>query len=53
MTITNTYYRQHLVDVINLVDAGQEVILVFGKGKKSKRVLLSPTKKLLGKNNIK
>jgi|694.fasta_scaffold18514_9 hypothetical protein len=44
MTISTTYFREHLADVISRVaDGGEEIILVFGKGKKSKKVTLSPT----------
>lgn len=52
MTVSTTYFREHLAEIITRVaDYGEEVVLVFGKGKKSKKVNLSalktatPTKK--------
>ena len=54
MTITTTYFRQHLAEIIHKVaDEGQEVILIFGKGKKAKKVGLSPvSKKEKAKNTM-
>jgi PHD/YefM family antitoxin component YafN of YafNO toxin-antitoxin module len=42
MTISTTYFREHLAEVITQVaDGGQEVILVFGKGKNAKKISLN------------
>lgn len=39
--ITTTEFRQNLSDVIAKVIAGQEVVLVLGRGKKAKKIRLS------------
>lgn len=44
MTITTTYFRDNLAEVINTVASGKQIVLAFGKGKKAKQILLSPTK---------
>ena len=41
MTISTTYFRENLAEVIAKVFAGEKVIMVFGKGKKAKQILLS------------
>jgi len=52
MTITTTYFRENLADVINrIADDGEEIILVFGKGKKSKKISMSPVAKPKEKKN--
>lgn len=53
MTITTTYFRENLADVINrIADDGEEVILVFGKGKKSKKISMSPVVRSKKKQNM-
>jgi len=43
MTISTTYFRENLAQVIHkVVDSGEPIILVFGKGKNAKKVTLSP-----------
>jgi PHD/YefM family antitoxin component YafN of YafNO toxin-antitoxin module len=44
MTISTTYFRENLAEVIAKVFAGEKVIMVFGKGKKAKQILLSNIK---------
>lgn len=44
MTISSTYYRKHMAQIVDMVDSGKDLIVVFGKGKKSKKTVISPLK---------
>ena len=44
MTISTSYFRKNLAEVINKVVDGEKVIMVFGKGKNAKQILLSNIK---------
>ncbi len=49
--ITSTELRANLAEIVDKVDSGEEVIMVFGKGKGAKKIRLSSDKNC--KNNPK
>jgi hypothetical protein len=42
-TITSTQLRSNLAEIVDKVDSGEDVIMVFGKGKGAKKIRLSST----------